>query len=166
MLKGIFKKGIWLMIVSLFLFTAASYSEDNDAGSIREAIRLSKNGDYQGAISIFNELLKKDNYMNNPEVHFHLGMAYYSSGKYNEALNEFITTENMDKTKYMPYYFTGLIYEAEALAEKDPLKVKELKNKALDSWNDFLKFADTDKKDKIKIAEKHISLLKEELSEK
>jgi tetratricopeptide (TPR) repeat protein len=166
MLKGISKKGIVLIIGLILLSPMISAGEDNNVGSIREAIRLSKNGDYQGAISIFNELLKKDDYMRNEAVHFHLGMAYYSSGKYNEALNEFITTANLDKTKYMPYYFTGLIYEAEALAEKDPLKVKELKNKALDSWNKFLTFADTDKKDKIKIAEKHISLLKEELSEK
>lgn len=166
MFKRITKKGILLILSILLLLPVVLPAEDNDSGSIREAIRLSKNGDYQGAISIFNELLKKDDYMKNPAVHFHLGMAYYSSGKYNEALNEFTTTGNLDPTREMPYYFIGMIYEAKALAETDPLKAKELKNKAIVAWDNFLKYADADKKDKIKIAEKHLNLLKEELSEK
>lgn len=168
MFKNISKKGIVLIISLVLLFPLALSGEDNDIGSVREAIRLSKNGDYQGAINIFNELLKKDDYMKNPAVHFHLGMAYYSSGKYDEALKEFIATASLDPTKNMPYYFTGLIFEAKALSEKDPQQVRALKTKALASWQDFLQFADHDKRDKSKIAiaEKHINLLKEELSEK
>ena len=168
MLKRFFKKGIVLILSLLLLCAMVSFAEDSDSGSIREAIRLSKNGDYQGAITIFNELLKKDDYMKNPAIHFHLGLAYYSSGQYNEALKAFITTETLDQTKGLPYYFTGLIYEAKALSEKDPQQVRALKTKALASWQDFLRFADADKRDKNKIpvAEKHISLLKEELSEK
>ncbi|MDD5131272.1 MAG: tetratricopeptide repeat protein [bacterium] len=157
-----------VLIMCLLLLPLALSGEDNDINSVREAIRLSKSGDYQGAIIIFSELLKKDDYMKNPAIHFHLGLAYYSSGRYDEALKEFITTETLDPTKGMPYYFTGLIYEAKALSEKDPQQVRALKTKALSSWQDFIKFADADKRDKskIEIAEKHISLLKEELSEK
>ncbi len=166
MFKRSIKKGILLILSVLLLLPVVLPAEDNDAVSIREAIRLSKNGDYQGAITIFNELLKKDDYIKNPAVHFHLGLTYYSSGKYNEALNEFTTTVNLDPTKEMPYYFMGMIYEAKALAETDPLKDRELKNKAVIAWDNFLKYAAADKKDKIKIAEKHLNLLKEELSEK
>lgn len=165
MKKIIMGKLIIIGSLMLFLALANSYAENNDEGSIKEAIEMCNQGNYKGAIDIFAGLLQKNVNSGNANLHYNLGLAYYSSGIYDLALKEFAVTQKLDKSNYMTSYFMGLIYESKALKDKDANHAKILKTKALSAWAEFLDSADPVKTEKIAIAQKHIDTLKEELNE-
>ena len=125
-----------------------------------------KSGNYDGAINTFNGMLNDEKYQQNPSVHFHLGMAYYNSGRYDQALEQFKLTQGYNGGKSMSYYFCGLIYEAKALEPGNRSQSRDLKQKALDSWMSFLRNADPERKERIEVARKHIDTLKGDLNEK
>jgi tetratricopeptide (TPR) repeat protein len=159
-------KVVLVLLALGLLFPARSYAQDNDQGPFRQAIEQMKSGNYDGAINIFNDMLKDEKYQQNPEVHFHLGLAYYNSGRYDQALEQFNLTQGYRGGKSMTYYFSGLIYEAKALQPGNQTQSRDLKQKALDSWQAFLRNADPDRKERIGVARKHIDTLKGALNEK
>jgi len=59
-----------------------------------------------------------------------------------------------------------LIYEAQALNEADANRARDLRNKALQNWEEFVRTAEPDRADKIETAKKHISMIKEKINEK
>jgi tetratricopeptide (TPR) repeat protein len=162
----------WLGIISVlvlfwFLMPGKTWAEDDDRDAIRSAIKMTNSGDYQGAIKIFTGLLQKgEEYVQKPELHFHLGIAYYNSGAYDRALAEFAATEKLNPNKSMVHYFSGLIYEAQALNETNASRAADLRNKALQNWEEFIRTAEPERADKVETAQKHISMIKEKINEK
>ena len=90
------KNGCFLMNLSIFviiilismpiIFVYGESTQDLDF-MIYKGIQYNKLGDYETAISIFDDVLKKDK--NNVQALVELGNSYVSLEKYNKAINRF-----------------------------------------------------------------------------
>ncbi len=76
MKKTMIGKVIIMGLLMLFLALGHSYAASSDEESIKEAIEMCNQGNYQGAIDVFAGLLKKNDNNGNANLHYNLGLAY------------------------------------------------------------------------------------------
>ena len=161
-----------LFLALPFIMQAKECCKDNP--DIKEAMEMSRNGRNEEAVTAINTIIQQD--PGSIQAHISLGLVYYKMKQYDNSLDEFSKTIALRKESPMAYYFTGLIYEEMAMAVSGS-EVKNLKRKALDSWQNYLEISERSgqepseshrhigitKKESILSAKKHIKVLKEEL---
>lgn len=76
---------------------------------LKEARELEKCGDYEQAETKYNDLLKLDK--NNAEILFHLGMLYYNTKRYQQALDLLIKSSQLEPSKALQHFCIGLVFE-------------------------------------------------------
>lgn len=150
--------------------------KENALPSLKDAMNLSRHGKTGEAIDIIKKLMAQSTEENNIDAQLALGFVYFKAKQYDAAVDEFKKSIAVSKDNLMALYFTGLIYEKKAKAgDISPEISRELKEKALESWKNYLAISETakikklhkhlhlTKKESIKRAKKHIAVLKGEL---
>lgn len=147
--------------------------------SLKDAIQLGKAEKYAEAIEAAKQVIQQQKGAEKKQPHTFLGIMYFKTKQYDNALGEFMYTLTLDKNSPMAYYFLGLTYEAKAVECSDRNISRALKTKALDSWQNYLQCSRNSKKPvsshhrnlgisiekSRESAEKHIQTLKEELTD-
>ena len=175
------RKNWMLILLTLILFSGFTlylYAETKGSKvlSFKEAMALAKEGKNDEAIAAVKRIVQENQDSDNGEAHIKLGLIYFKTHQYENALDEFGKVSALKPNSPMAYNFTGLIYEKIAITKTDKKESTDLKKKALDAWKNYLTYAQTDKKRPethknigisiekcIKRAEKHVELLNEEL---
>jgi len=85
-----------------------------------------KKGLFDKAESVFKKLITQTD--NDPVLHSNLGRALYEQKKFDEALDAYLKSISLDKTRAARYLSTAEVYKA--LSE--PLKAEEMYKKACD----------------------------------
>lgn len=168
--------GMAFIAAALLFCAVPAKAEPVDAAEteIRSAMKLAHEGKHGAATEIINRVLAGD--PDNRRAHLCLGVVYFKTKRYDPALEEFAKVVALKKNSLLPYYFSGLIYEAKALDAADGAAAKEMKKKALAAWNEYLSFAATaaaeapndvravKREEGMERARQHIAVLKEELN--
>jgi len=93
-----------------------------------EALNAHNRSDHVRAIDIYSHILAMDP---KPEIraliHKHRGMAYFSESRYDEALEDFTATLELDATSYKAAYYRGVVHS-----------VKQNYSAAIDDFNKAL----------------------------
>ena len=80
-----------------------------------EALYAHNKGDYDGAISIYSSILETNPAVEVASVlHKHRGMAYFSQGRYEEAVADFDQALELDPSCYQAAYFRGVVRSVKA----------------------------------------------------
>jgi tetratricopeptide (TPR) repeat protein len=174
------RKMVVSFLCGLFLLGISPlHGHAQEAGSpdpaLREAMQLANDGKYTEAIDEIKLIIQRQPGTEDIHAHLSLGLVYFKSKQYGHALDEFQKTISIRKETPMAYYFTGLIYEMNALGEIDRTARNSLKMRALESWQNYLEYRSKIKpkahkdgkiivKDGIGLAKRHIKRLKEDLS--
>ncbi|MCB4792891.1 MAG: hypothetical protein LHV68_13560 [Elusimicrobia bacterium] len=165
-------------VVLTFLLTVLSgfcLAQENEDG-IKDAMVLSNSGKSGQAVEKLKQIIGQRQGQEKSTAQMHLGFVYFKDRQFDNALNEFTGVLTVDKDRTLAYYYLGLIYEAKALSETDLQSSKEQKLKALQAWQEFLRCAaitekkaeahknrGMNKENDLKLAERHIQMLKEML---
>lgn len=141
--------------------------------SIREAMRLSREGKTAEAVTLLKETIRQNPGAAARVAHLHLGFVYFKAKQHDEALAEFDRTIAIDRDTPLAWYFKGLIYEAKAKNDKANEDLYE--GKALDAWKSVLETSERVKdrprkprkgitvEKAVEQAKEHVAKLKEEL---
>lgn len=141
-----------------------------------EAMELARGGRPDDAIREIRAMIAQHPETDNIEARLSIGLIYFKTGRYDNALAEFSSVVGLRQDSPMAYYFMGLIYEQKALGLPNG-EARDMKRKALDAWNNYLVTSENtppsaperhrhigvSKADSIKSAKKHIDVLREEL---
>ena len=73
-------------------------------------IKMIKEVNNSEAIVSLQKALNKD--PRNPEIHRHLGLAYFNLGHYKEALRHWKTSLELDPTHHQTWWCIGNLYES------------------------------------------------------
>jgi tetratricopeptide (TPR) repeat protein len=165
-------------MIAAFGVSGYTFDKHNEDPAMREAMQLGKEGKYAEAIEAAKKVVMQKASPEKKQPHIFLGLMYFKTRQYDDALNEFSYTLTLDKNSPMAYYFLGLTYEAKAVESSDRTAVKLLKRKALESWENYTKFSRLKKpveahhrnlgitvQKSRESADKHIMMLKEELGD-
>jgi tetratricopeptide (TPR) repeat protein len=146
--------------------------------ALQAAMNLGKEGKFAEAIEAAERIVQQKKGAPDKYIHVFLGLMYYKTKQLDNALNEFSYTLVLDKNSPMAYYFLGLTFEAKALASTDVTAIRLMKRKALESWQNYMKFSVLRKhapeyhrnigisvQKSHESAEKHIKVLKEALGD-
>jgi tetratricopeptide (TPR) repeat protein len=167
------------LIVLVFLSGALSlyvYANKNDkpVPTLKDAMALARQGKPAEAVEIIKQIINLG--PDNTQNHLSLGLVYFNSSQYDNALTEFTKTTDMNKNSPMAYYFMGLIFEKKALVETGAANAKDYKKKAIVAWQNYIgcdrsaiKIPEGHKnigislKESIRRAKRHIEVLQEDL---
>lgn len=147
------------------------------AMSVGEAMDLARNGKPDDAIREIRAIIAQNPAADNIEARLSIGLIYFKTGQYDNALAEFSAVASLRHDNPMAYYFMGMIYEQKALGLPNG-DARAMKQKALDAWQNYLSTSENtppnaperhrhigvSKADSIKSAKKHIEVLREELA--
>ena len=168
---------VMIFLLSLGALFSAQAAHCKQPLTIKDAMELDKQGRHGDAVEAVKAVIAgspKGEALQ--KAHFMLGLLYFRADSYNDALGEFSTSVEAKNSNPMAYYFMGMIYERKALATSKPDVAKDMKTKALLSWQNYLANADTSKgwtdehknigisiKESIKRAKNHVEILQEGL---
>jgi len=172
------KVSLFLAMAVLLLSGIALYVYSKEVSEqscpFKEAMQLANDGKCDEAITLIKQTIKEKRDAESKGAHLNLGLVYYKAKQYDNALDEFVKTVEMNKKSPMAYYFMGLIYEAKAVEENDLKTKKDLQNSALKAWENYLSYSNGKRpeshrnigitvEESHKRAKQHIATLKEEL---
>jgi tetratricopeptide (TPR) repeat protein len=178
-----YKKITSFFISCIFLVLSFSNLYSIEDKSMKEAMDLGRDGKYEQAIQKITDIINSNTQNIDGGTYGFLGIMYYKSKQYDNALNSFSKSIELDPNFPMPYYFLGQTYEKKAVNESDKNIKKDLYKKSLDAWKTFIeltkkppkekpktcqsphKCVKLDMKKKIKKAQKHIANLEEKINE-
>jgi tetratricopeptide (TPR) repeat protein len=96
-----------LLLVLVFSIGAASASQGDDNATLAQtAVQAERRGDFATAISAFHRLIRSGG--DSPDVRNNLGIAYFQTGKYANALKEFRTALAASPDSLAANLFSGL----------------------------------------------------------
>jgi hypothetical protein len=159
-----------LLCALVFLCTASLSAQEP---SIRDAMRLSREGKTTEAVALLKEMIRQKSRRRGEGSPFAPRFRLFQGKKHDEALAEFDRTIAIDKDTPLAYYFKGLIYEAKAKNDKANEDLYE--SKALEAWNNVLETSERVKdrprkprkgitvEKAVEQAKEHVAKLKEEL---
>jgi tetratricopeptide (TPR) repeat protein len=167
-----------LIIMFLFCFVPlyAQAQQGKQSLTIRSAMKLDESGKHSEAVEALKNIISQNPEPKNMQAHLSLGLIHFREGEYYDALDNFSKSVAIKSDNPMAYYFMGMIYEKKALGTSNWAVAKEMKTKALQSWQNYITCVDSKKvtpdahrnigitiKEGIRRAKKHIEILKEGL---
>lgn len=175
------KKNWALILLTLVLFSAFSLylyagTKESREVSLQAAMSLAKEGKNDEAIAAIKRVMQEYTDSDNVDAYLRLGHIFFRTHQFENAIDSFDKAIAAKADNPMAYYFSGMIYEKIAITKTDKNESTGLKRKALEAWENYLKYAREDEKrpeshknicisvkESIKRAKKHVALLNEEL---
>jgi len=167
-----------MLLMSGFILMPAVAEQSKPSMTLKQAMDLDKHNKFHEAVEAIKQIINQSPAQDNAKAYFSLGIVYFSNGEYENALDGgFLKSIELKKENPAAYYFMGMIYEKKALSTAKPDIAKEMKSKALESWQNYLKYAGNKKyipsgdhnnigitvQEGIKRAKNHIEMLQEGL---
>lgn len=124
-----------MVLISGFLLSSCgknlSLSNPDIQKLTLKAGSLMQKGDFDGAIGRLESI--NDLNPNLPENNYNLGIAYYKTDKYEQAVNSLQKALTLDKNLKDAYYTLGVIYEEIALKKNEMIEeIKENEEKKME----------------------------------
>lgn len=143
--------------------------------TLKQAMELDKNNKFKESVEAIKQIIDQNSAQDKAKAYFSLGLVYFRNADYENALSGgFLKTVEIKKENPMAYYFMGMIYEKKALSTSKPDLEKDMKSKALEAWQNYLKYAGDNPsyphnnigvspQESIKRAKNHVDMLQEGL---
>ena len=145
--------------------------------TLKQAMEMDHKGKHADAVEAIKRIINEGPETKREHAYVDLGFVYFRDGDFDNALKGFSKAIELKKDNPLSYYFIGLIYEKKALSTSKPELIKEMKIKALEAWQEYLKYVTSPKiipseahkyigitvKEGIKRAKNHVEMLQEGL---
>ena len=167
-----------MLLLSVLFLSPAQAEQGKQLLTLKQAMALDKANKFEEAVEALKQIIARDSSQDKAKAYFNLGLVYFRHGDYENALaSGFLKSIELKKDKPSAYYFMGMIYEKKALSTPKVDMAKEMKIKALESWQSYLKYASDEKlmasdkhhnlgisvQESIKRSKNHVDMLKEGL---
>jgi len=120
------------------IFIEKKKEEKKDKDILEEAEHAFQKEEYDKALSIYKEILKK--YPQNPDIYYNLGVIYLKKSNYIQAAHYFEKVIQLNPSDKDAYYNLGVLYESYLNDKK----------KAISYYQKYLRLASFEEKKEIK----------------
>ncbi len=166
-----------MILISCLMSVPVRAEQNKPLLTLRQAMDLDKHDKHDEAVAAIKRIIEQNPKQDMSQAYFCLGLVYFRNEHFSSALDGFLKSIELNKENPATYYFMGMIYEKKALGTSKPEIGRDMKVKALEAWQNYLKYADSKKtmpsnmhwslgitvKESIKRAKNHVEMLQEGL---